>query len=348
MAPEVIEMQPYTVGGDIWSLGCTIIELLSGTPPYYELNQIQAMYAIVNDRHPPLGKLTLSPELADFLELCFQANPADRPSAATLLQHRFITMHNSEDLPDYYKDTSVKPLQAKKMLERTDTVQSVQKLLKVTTGDFSLAREVESKLADLVEMKKKESGFSQALVVARARLAKAEEQYQKLQEQILSSRDELRSLCVKLSVNSGIDLDTIWEEKERELAAVPATTEQKTEEFVLSIISPATTTASAVGLASSHPSAPLAAPPGLSSSCSTPPGLSGSASGAPVRMYSPMEAQVRARKHQSNRLDDPSPLSLPIPKPKHRRRHHHRKSRVIAARAASLKATITPTSSLIV
>lgn len=37
MAPEVIEMLGATASSDIWSLGCTIIELLSGKPPHYEM-----------------------------------------------------------------------------------------------------------------------------------------------------------------------------------------------------------------------------------------------------------------------------------------------------------------------
>ena len=33
-APEVIELRPVSTKSDIWSLGCTIIELLTGRPPY--------------------------------------------------------------------------------------------------------------------------------------------------------------------------------------------------------------------------------------------------------------------------------------------------------------------------
>ena len=36
-APEVIELRPVTTKSDIWSLGCTVIELLTGRPPYGDL-----------------------------------------------------------------------------------------------------------------------------------------------------------------------------------------------------------------------------------------------------------------------------------------------------------------------
>lgn len=39
MAPEVIEMREnITTACDIWSLGCTVFELLKGAPPNFELN----------------------------------------------------------------------------------------------------------------------------------------------------------------------------------------------------------------------------------------------------------------------------------------------------------------------
>lgn len=39
---------------DIWSLGCTIIELISGSPPYFDLAPLAALYKVVKEDHPPL------------------------------------------------------------------------------------------------------------------------------------------------------------------------------------------------------------------------------------------------------------------------------------------------------
>jgi serine/threonine protein kinase len=98
MAPEIIELQDPTPKADIWSVGCTIIELLTGNPPYYELSKMQAMFAMVNDPHPPVPKHPHPSDLIiDVLKHCFQRDPNKRPSAAHLLKHPFIPQIIDED-----------------------------------------------------------------------------------------------------------------------------------------------------------------------------------------------------------------------------------------------------------
>jgi serine/threonine protein kinase len=60
MAPEVIELSGATTASDIWSLGCTVIELLDGKPPYHKLQPMPALFRIVNDDHPPFPE-SISP-----------------------------------------------------------------------------------------------------------------------------------------------------------------------------------------------------------------------------------------------------------------------------------------------
>lgn len=50
--------------------------------------QAAAMFKILKDT-PPIPK-NLSSEGKDFLRCCFQRNPAERPSAAMLLEHQFL------------------------------------------------------------------------------------------------------------------------------------------------------------------------------------------------------------------------------------------------------------------
>lgn len=89
MAPEIIESGHGSAASDIWSLACTIYELITGNPPYSDLNPLTAMYRLVQDQHPPIPKQA-SPELEEFLTACFQKVPTMRPSAAALLAFPFV------------------------------------------------------------------------------------------------------------------------------------------------------------------------------------------------------------------------------------------------------------------
>ena len=43
MAPEIIQMSGFTTASDIWSVACTVIELVTGAPPYFELTLALAL-----------------------------------------------------------------------------------------------------------------------------------------------------------------------------------------------------------------------------------------------------------------------------------------------------------------
>ncbi|GMI91193.1 hypothetical protein HRI_002788600 [Hibiscus trionum] len=100
MAPEVLKAvmkkdsnPSHALAVDIWSLGCTVIEMLNGKPPWSDFEGPQALFKVLN-QNPPVPE-ALSPEGKDFLHCCFQRNPAERPSAAMLLEHPFV--RNSAD-----------------------------------------------------------------------------------------------------------------------------------------------------------------------------------------------------------------------------------------------------------
>jgi len=87
MAPEVVREEGYGRRADIWSLGCTIIEMSSGVPPWADAgtNQFTVMMKIANGKEPPKIPDHLSEAGQQFLLQCFQRDPQQRPNAAQLL-----------------------------------------------------------------------------------------------------------------------------------------------------------------------------------------------------------------------------------------------------------------------
>jgi len=91
MAPELIQKIPYREKVDIWSIGITVIELINGRPPFYDLNPREALNAIVVKGVRGLVSPHLSDSIKHFVNICCLCiNPQDRLSATQLLTHPFM------------------------------------------------------------------------------------------------------------------------------------------------------------------------------------------------------------------------------------------------------------------
>ncbi|MED6218650.1 hypothetical protein PIB30_028491 [Stylosanthes scabra] len=101
MAPEVILQTGHSFSADIWSVGCTVIEMATGEPPWKQQYQqeVAALFHIGTTKsHPPIPD-HLSAGAKDFLLKCLQKEPCLRPSASELLQHPFVTGEPMDSLP---------------------------------------------------------------------------------------------------------------------------------------------------------------------------------------------------------------------------------------------------------
>ena len=89
IAPEVIRSENCTNKVDIWGVGVTAFELLTGHPPFYDLAEYPAMYKIgqVKDMKDELiFPKTVNTLLKDFIFSCVEVTPEQRPSADDVLK----------------------------------------------------------------------------------------------------------------------------------------------------------------------------------------------------------------------------------------------------------------------
>ncbi len=93
MAPEIVKNNDViTRFSDIWSLGCTVIEMINGKPPWSNIkNPFNVLFKIANSKSPPDIPKNCSFNLRDFISCCLKINPYERLNVTQLLKHPFIT-----------------------------------------------------------------------------------------------------------------------------------------------------------------------------------------------------------------------------------------------------------------
>ncbi|MDA4133388.1 MAG: protein kinase, partial [Thaumarchaeota archaeon] len=91
MAPEVVKQTSYTRKADIWSLGFLVVEMITGTHPFPDCTQLQAIFKIGGSKAAPTMPEHASPEGKDFLTQTFEIDHNKRPSADDLILSPFLT-----------------------------------------------------------------------------------------------------------------------------------------------------------------------------------------------------------------------------------------------------------------
>eukprot|EP01017_Pseudomicrothorax_dubius_P018488 TRINITY_DN2043_c0_g1_i4.p1 TRINITY_DN2043_c0_g1~~TRINITY_DN2043_c0_g1_i4.p1 ORF type:complete len:393 (+),score=67.18 TRINITY_DN2043_c0_g1_i4:379-1557(+) len=90
MAPEVLNQERHGKRVDIWSLGCTIIEMATASYPWPRCETFLDFITLVNQERTPPIPTTLSEAGQDFVRKCCTFEKRARPTAAMLQEHDFL------------------------------------------------------------------------------------------------------------------------------------------------------------------------------------------------------------------------------------------------------------------
>ncbi|KAG0327407.1 ATP binding, partial [Podila horticola] len=71
MAPEVVKQIETTDKADIWGLGCLVVEMFTGTHPFPQFSQMQALFQIGSNCTPDIPE-DISDDAKDFLKMTFE------------------------------------------------------------------------------------------------------------------------------------------------------------------------------------------------------------------------------------------------------------------------------------
>ncbi|KAH3763592.1 STE/STE11/CDC15 protein kinase [Pelomyxa schiedti] len=195
MSPETIQMDGQTDASDIWSLGATIIELLTGFPPYHMLSPMGAMFHIVQDQLPPLPS-DISNELHDFLVLCFQKEQTDRPPAAALKTHLWL------------REKALRSSKAPSVGELVDNVQDYN-AIRAPTPESPLTPSQSPTVSSMLNLESvvtpREAEFTSRLQKLEDQLHLSEKKRLELRKELEDCHEEIEELKKTLRANASAE-----------------------------------------------------------------------------------------------------------------------------------------------
>ncbi|KAG2327676.1 hypothetical protein Bca4012_036687 [Brassica carinata] len=89
MSPESVRYGVAEKSLDLWSLGCVVLEMYTGKPPWPFQYSEELLRNLLDDKAPEVPE-SVPWEARQFLQACFTRNPVERGSASDLSKHPFL------------------------------------------------------------------------------------------------------------------------------------------------------------------------------------------------------------------------------------------------------------------
>ncbi|KAL3617698.1 hypothetical protein CASFOL_038019 [Castilleja foliolosa] len=97
LSPEAVIESEQESPSDMWALGCIVLEMLTGKPPWVDKRNEEILARIGPGREVPRLPSGLSEEAKGFLKGCFVRTVKFRLTAEMLLSHPFVVGLNDDD-----------------------------------------------------------------------------------------------------------------------------------------------------------------------------------------------------------------------------------------------------------
>ncbi|KAF8964827.1 kinase-like domain-containing protein [Flammula alnicola] len=153
MAPEIFKKTGHGKPVDIWAMGVITYFLLAGYTPFDRDSQQQEMEAIIAGDYkfePEEYWQNVSETAKDFVRTCLTVDPAIRPTAAAVLQHKWLASEKPHFVPDPTREDGgpadllpnvKKAFNAKKLWRKaTSTIKAVNRMAILAHADSGLAQ----------------------------------------------------------------------------------------------------------------------------------------------------------------------------------------------------------------
>ncbi|KAM3299643.1 hypothetical protein ACQJBY_040911 [Aegilops geniculata] len=108
MAPEVARGEEQGPAADVWALGCMVVEMATGRPPWTGMdgNALAALHRIGYTEAVPEVPEWLSADAKDLLARCLVRQASGRCTAAQLLEHPFLALAGVDAEPQAVESKS--------------------------------------------------------------------------------------------------------------------------------------------------------------------------------------------------------------------------------------------------
>uniref|UniRef100_A0A1I8GLD3 Protein kinase domain-containing protein n=1 Tax=Macrostomum lignano TaxID=282301 RepID=A0A1I8GLD3_9PLAT len=93
MAPEVFTTRRFSVKSDVWALGITVYQMISGAVPFYTKSTTEIIDTVTGSGAPSRLPVKCSAQLSDFYSSCTALDQGRRPPVRELLQHPIFSYY---------------------------------------------------------------------------------------------------------------------------------------------------------------------------------------------------------------------------------------------------------------